>query len=225
MKFSIEARDGYLHAVVHGRESAEHMREFLYAVHAACAQHATPKILISVRQSRAVFRAEDYGLDGNKRGYAAELAGPSCQIALVGDTDELNQAHEYIEMLARQQGFNVRAFRDPHAGLRWLRGDATHAPRRYRFTRIVIAGAPENRGVFALWQGEEVVYYGRAEGNNGADGRTIRARLLDLYERDATQATHYSWEVCDDPAAREAELLREHQGSHGRPPRLNGDAA
>jgi hypothetical protein len=221
MKFSIEARDGYLHAVVHGRESAEHMREFLYAVHAACTQHATAKILMSVRQSRAVFRAEDYGLEGNKRGYAAELAGPSCQIALVGDTDELNQAHEYIEVLARQQGFNVRAFRDLHAGLRWLRGDAPHAPRRYRFTRIVIAGAPENRGVFALWRDEEVVYYGRADG----EGSTIRSRLLDHYQQDPTRATHYSWEVCDDPAAREAELLREHQGSHGRPPRLNSDAA
>jgi hypothetical protein len=221
MKFSIEARDGYLHAVVHGRETAEHMREFLYAVHAACGRHAIPKILISVRQSRAVFRAEDYGLDANKRGYVAELAGPSCQVALVGDTDELNQAHEYVEVLARQQGLNVRAFRDVHAGLRWLRGDATHAPRRYRFARIVIAGAPENRGVFALWQDDEVVYYGRADG----EGSTIRSRLLDHYEQDATQATHYSWEVCDDPAAREAELLRKHLGSHGRPPRRNSDAA
>ena len=221
MKFSIEARDGYLHAVVHGRDTAEHMREFLYAVFAACTQHATPKVLMSVRQSRAVFRAEDYGLDGNRRGYAARLAGPDCQVALVGDTDELNQAHEYIEVLARQQGFNVRAFRDLHAGLRWLRGEATHAPRRYRFSRIVIAGAPETHGVYALWQEDEVVYYGRADG----DRSTIRSRLLDHFQRDAAQATHYSWEVCDDPAAREAELLREHHRSHGRPPRLNDNAA
>lgn len=217
MKFSIEARDGYLHAVVHGRDTAEHMREFLYAVHAACTRHGTPKILISVRQSRAVFRAEDYGLNG----YANELAGPSCQVALVGDTDELHQAHEYIEVLARQQGFNVRAFRDLHSGVRWLRGDATHSARRYRFNRIVIAGAPQDRGVFALWMEDEVVYYGRADG----EGSTIRSSLLDLYAKDATQATHYSWEVCADPVAREAELLREHLGSHGRPPRLNGSAA
>jgi hypothetical protein len=221
MKFSIEARDGYLHAVVHGRETAEHMREFLYAVHAACGQHEIPKILMSVRQSRAVFRSEDYGLDANTRGYVHELAGPSCQVALVGDTDELHQAHEYIEVLARQQGFNVRAFRDLNVGLQWLRGDGARAARRYRFARIVIAGAPESRGVFALWQDDEVVYYGRADG----EGSTIRSRLLDRFQEDATQATHYSWEVCEDPAAREAELLREHQGSHGRPPRLNSDAA
>ena len=221
MKFSIEARDGYLHAVVHGRDTAEHMREFLYAVHAACGRHDLPKILLSVRQSRAVFRGEDYGLDGNTRGYVKELAGPSCQVALVGDTDELHQAHEYIEVLARQQGFNVRAFRDVNAGLLWLRGDGARAARRYRFARIVISGAPENRGVFALWQDDEVVYYGRADG----DASTIRSRLLDRFQQDAAQATHYSWEVCEDPAAREAELLREHEGSHGRAPRLNSDAA
>ena len=222
MKFSIEARDGYLHAVLHGRDTAEHMREFLYAVHAACGRHEIPKILISVRQSRAVFRGEDYGLDGNTRGYVRELAGPDCQVALVGDTDELHQAHEYIEVLARQQGFNVRAFRDLNAGLRWLRGDGARAARRYRFTRIVISGAPDSSGVFALWQDDEVVYYGRADGGNGA---TIRSCLLDRFQQDATQATHYSWEVCEDPAAREAELLREHLGSHGRPPRLNDNAA
>ena len=221
MKFSIEARDGYLLAVVHGRDTAEHMREFLYAVHAACRRHELPKILMSVRQSRAVFRGEDYGLDGNTRGYVKELAGPDCQVALVGDTDELHQAHEYIEVLARQQGFNVRAFRDLHAGLQWLRGDGARAARRYRFARIVIAGAPQSPGVFALWQDDEVVYYGRADGERS----TIRSRLLDRHEQDATQATHYSWEVCENPAAREAELLREHQGSHGRPPRLNSDAA
>ena len=217
MKFSIEARDGYMYAVVHGRETAEHMREFLYAVHAACSQHEIPRILMSVRQSRAVFRAEDYGLNG----FIKELVGPTCQVALVGDTDEHHQAHEYIEVLARQQGFNVRAFRDPNAGLQWLRGDGARAARRYRFARIVIAGAPESRGVFTLWQDDEVVYYGRADG----EGSTIRSRLLDHYEQDATRATHYSWEVCEDPAAREAELLREHLGAHGGPPRLNNEAA
>ena len=35
------------------------------------------------------------------------------------------------------------------------------------------------------------------------------------------RATHYSWEVCKDPAAREAELLREHEQRFGRPPRYN----
>ena len=128
---------------------------------AAAREHGLPKILISVRQSRAMFKPEDYGLDSG--GYVSRLVKARCSIALIGDTHEVNSANEYIEMVARQQGLNVRAFRDERAALRWL--DGAGAPsRRYRFTRIVIAGAPDEAGVYALWDGEEVIYYGRAEG-------------------------------------------------------------
>jgi hypothetical protein len=117
--------------------------------------------------------------------------------------------------VARQQNINARAFRDEAAALRWLSGSG--APlRRYRFTRLVIAGAPEDQGVYALWDGEELVYYGRG---------SIRARLLDHFDGHVDpltrRATHYGWEMCADPAAREAELLEEHQRLFGKPPRLN----
>lgn len=216
MKFSIEAREGYLHALVHGRDTAEQMREFQLAVHAACREHAQPKILISVRRSRAMFKPEDYGLDGSTRGYVNELVTPACQVALVGDTEELNTANEYIELVARQQGLNVRAFRDERGALRWLEG-AGGQSRRYRFTRIVISGAPDDAGVYTLWDGDEVVYYGRAEGA----GCTIRSRLLEHYYGGAPKPTHYSWEICAEPAAREAELLDEHLQAFGKLPRLN----
>jgi len=221
MRFSIEPREGYLLATVHGRETPEQMREFLHAVHAACRERDTPRILISFRQSRAVFKPEDYGLNGNGGGYAAELATPACQIALVGDSDEVHSANEYIELVARQQGLNVRAFRDEAGAARWLADAPSRPARRYRFTRIVITGAPDERGVFALWDGEEIVYYGRADGS----GSTIRSRLLDQYLADPNRATHYSWEVSPDPAAREVELLEEHQGAFGRRPKYNGEAA
>ena len=217
MRYKIESRQGYLHAALHGRDTAEQMREFLLAVHAACRSHDLPRILISVRQSRAVFKPEDYGLGS----YATELVGASCQIALVGDTDEVNSANEYIEVVARQQGMNVRAFRDERSAARWLTGIARRPARRYRFTRIVFSGAPDDPGVYALWDDEELVYYGRADrGEN-----SIRSRLLDLYYENPKRATHYSWEVCADPAKREAELLGEHERTFGRPPRLNGKAA
>lgn len=221
MKFSIEPRAGYLNAVVYGRDTAEQMREFLLAVQAACRKHRTPKILISVRQSRAVFKPEEYGLSG---GYLDDLVTPQCQIAILGDTREVNAANEYIEMVARLQGVNVRAFRDERAALRWLSGIGSPS-RRYRFTRIVISGAPQSAGVYALWDGEELIYYGRTEaGNEGVNeggGSTIRSRLLDLHYSAELRATHYSWEVCKDPAAREAELLREHESKFGRRPRFN----
>jgi hypothetical protein len=220
MRFSIESREGYLYAALYGRDNAEQMREFLQALAAACREHNTPRILVSMRQSRAMFKPEDYGFGGAMQGYAKDLVTPACQVAVIGDTQEVHAANEYIEMVAREQGVNMRAFRDEEAALRWLREAGTPG-RRYRFTRIVIAGAPDAAGVYALWEGEELVYYGRADGAQA----TIRARLLDHYYEDAHKATHYSWEVCEDPGTREAELLAEHERAHGRPPRNNGKAA
>ena len=213
MRYSIEARSGYLNCTVTGRETADDMREFLHAVQAACRQHGCPKILMVIRGSRVIFKPEDYGLSS----YVPELVSPSCQIALLGDSQELHAAHEYIEVVARQQEINARAFREEAAARRWLEG-APEPGRRYRFTRIVLLGAPADAGVYALWDGEELVYYGRAAGD-----ATIRARLLDHLEGrlPAATASHYSWELCADPATREAELLAEYQRLFGKPPRFN----
>jgi hypothetical protein len=222
MHYAIESREGYLHAAVYGRDTGEDMREFILAVREACQRLRQRKILMPVRQSRALFKPEDYGLSAEGRGFLHDLVTPNCQVALLGDNDEVNAANEYIEVVARQQGVNLRAFRDERSALQWLRDPAAPS-RRYRFTRIVIAGAPEDAGVFTLWDGEDVVYYGRAEGGDARAG--IRSRLLDYYYEGASRPTHYSWEVCKDPAAREAELLKEHQLKFGRPPRNNGRAA
>jgi hypothetical protein len=212
MHYRIEPRENHLRAVLYGRHTPEQTREFLLAVHAACRQHPQPKILIVVKQSRAHFKPEDYGLNG----YAKKLLRAPCQVALVGDTQEVNAANEYIAMVARQQGLDIRAFQGERAALRWLNG-VHPAGRRFRFTRIVIAGSPDEAGVYTLWNGEEVIYYGRAE--------RIRSRLLDFYYEDKHRATHYGWEVCADPVARETELLAEHARTFGTLPRDNARAA
>ena len=124
MRYSIEPRGGYLHCAVTGRQSADDMREFLHAVQAACRQHGCPKILMAVRNSRVIFKPEDYGLSS----YVPELVSPHCQVALVADSRELNAAHEYIELVARQQHINARAFRDESAALIWLLGDPASTP-------------------------------------------------------------------------------------------------
>jgi len=161
----------------------------------------------------------DYGLAGNARGYVNDLVTPKCQVALLGDTAELNAAHEYIEVVARQQDVNVRAFSDEASALRWLEG-APAPERRYRFARLVLLGAPDDAGVYSLWDGEEIIYYGRAAG--GSSG-TIRARLLDHLngKADPATATHYSWELCADPITREADLLRRFRELFGHLPRGN----
>jgi len=214
MRFTIEPRPGYVRAALSDQETPEQMREFLMAVSAACQKNASSKVVLVVRRSRPAFKPEDYGLTS----YVRDLVTAECQVALVGDTEELRTAHGYVEMLARQQNINARAFRDEASALRWL-SRATGPVRRYRFTRMVIAGAPDEQGVYALWDGEEVIYYGRGP---------IRSRLLDHFygrvDELTRRATHYGWELCADPAAREAELLAEHRRVHGRPPRLNAAA-
>jgi len=216
VRFTVEPRQGYLRAELAGRQTADDMREFLRAVAAACREHACPKILMTVRQSRVMFKPDDYGLSG----YANDLVSPACQIGLVGDTRELHAAHEYIEVVARQQHINARAFRDEPSAIRWLEG-APEPARRYKFTRTVLLGAPADAGVYALWDEEELVYYGRAMGGDA----TIRSRLLDHLDGrmrlPVPSASHYSWELCADPAARESELLAEYRRIFGRPPRYN----
>ena len=120
MKIHIEPRATYLFAELRERESGRDMREFALAVKAACLEHGCPKILVCISDSPAVFKAEDYGLDGTSRGYVGGIVGKECRIALLGDSSELHHAHEYIELVARQQGVNVRAFREQAAAVKWL---------------------------------------------------------------------------------------------------------
>lgn len=118
MRYSIDVRNGYLHATVIGRQSADDMREFLHAVQAACRQHGCSKVLMAVRASRAIFKPEDYGLSS----YVPELVSPNCRIALLADAHELHAAHEYIALVARQKGIDTCAFREETAAVLWVLG-------------------------------------------------------------------------------------------------------
>lgn len=92
---------------------------------------------------------------------------------------------------------------------------------RFPFSAKLIAGAPEEPGVFALWEEGEIIYIGHARGR----GMTIRSRLVDHFTGMVSpctrRASHYSWEISAAPAAREAELLSEFQSANTRLPRCN----
>lgn len=94
---------------------------------------------------------------------------------------------------------------------------------RYAFNATMVSGAPPDPGVFALWEREELIYYGRALGQ----GSTIQSRLREHLEGGGctSRATHYGWEISSNPRSRDAELLREFETSHGRLPRCNSKAA
>jgi hypothetical protein len=90
----------------------------------------------------------------------------------------------------------------------------------YRLAAPIVQGAPENAGVYALWQDAEMIYLGRAA--------SIKAALLGHLQRnppDCTRgATHYSWELSLNPGTREADLLEAFRKRHGRLPRCNNAA-
>ena len=91
----------------------------------------------------------------------------------------------------------------------------------YEFIAANIALAPEQAGVYGLYDGNEPIYYGRAQGGTV----TIRSRLEDHNsgrEGSCTQsATGFTWESIPFPVSREKELLEEYERLHGRLPRCN----
>src|SRR5688572_22866595 len=106
-----------LRAELLDRESIEETRTFLEAVLRENRKHRRPCLLIHVSSSRPVFQVEQHGLIDCFR----DLAHASVsQIALVGDTEELRLAHEYLELIAQQHGLDVRSFNDEAAAFGWL---------------------------------------------------------------------------------------------------------
>ncbi len=90
----------------------------------------------------------------------------------------------------------------------------------YTFSDENIGRSPTGDGIYALYDGEETIYIGKGEGENG-----IRARLQAHKRGDegtcTQQATTYRREVLDNPSARETELLQEYKRIHGKLPRCN----
>ena len=92
---------------------------------------------------------------------------------------------------------------------------------RYPFTRAMIEHAPDGFGVYGLFEGEELIYIGRA--TRGMSIKTCLTMHLDgvLGVCTAT-ATQYIWELNVWPSVRENELLGEFGKAHGRAPRCQG---
>ena len=91
----------------------------------------------------------------------------------------------------------------------------------YPFTEKNVNSAPVEAGVYALYDGHEIIYYGRATG----DSVTIRSRLQDHHAgREGycnQQATDYKRETTTRPVSREKELLEEYEEINQKLPRCN----
>jgi hypothetical protein len=84
------------------------------------------------------------------------------------------------------------------------------------FTEVLVAAAPEAPGVFALWQGGGIVYYGRSATIRIALDEQLHARSLS-----AQRVTGCSWEIAPDPERRQGELLRDYAAAHHSLPLWN----
>jgi len=115
--YKITAEPDYLRAELFERETVEETRAFLDAVVRNNANHRRARVLILVRASKSIFQVVAHGLMECFEELSATTPG---QIALVGDTRDLRLSHEYIEVIARQHGLNVRSFPDEAAALAWL---------------------------------------------------------------------------------------------------------
>src|SRR3954469_6672087 len=92
---------------------------------------------------------------------------------------------------------------------------------RYPFTRAAVEFAPEESGIFGLFDGNELIYIGRAENRANHSIRALLLRHQDGAMGECTmKATHYTWEITIwGAAARETELLARHFQTHHMEPR------
>jgi hypothetical protein len=110
----------------------------------------------------------------------------------------------------------------PDGGGEWREeNDVPKGGELYDFTQENVDKAPASHGVYALFDGDALIYYGRAVGTNV----TLRSRLQS-HERGSEGtcsqgATHYRRETTNDPAGREEALLNDYRRLNDRLPRCN----
>src|SRR6266581_8743925 len=127
MKYQFTMERGFLRADLLDRETAEETRAFLEAVVLAGNNHRCSRILVHVRLSNPLFTVERHGVLGSFKKIASD---PSHRIALLGDTLELGMSHDYVSLLGRQQGINLRSFRTEEEAVDWLKSRLETEDRR-----------------------------------------------------------------------------------------------
>ena len=118
MKYQFTMERGFLRADLLDRETAEETRAFLEAVVLASVNHRCSRILVHVRLSNPLFTVERHGV---LRSFKKIASDPSHRIALLGDTLELGMSHDYVSLLGRQQGINLRSFKTAQEAVDWLK--------------------------------------------------------------------------------------------------------
>lgn len=121
MHYKIELAQDYLRAELFERKTPEDTQQFIQALMAKALEAGCTRMLVCVRHSRPIFKLQSYGIVEFFRRVASN---PANRVALLSDSEEMRSSQQYIEMLGREQGAKVRAFRDEPAALLWLRSES-----------------------------------------------------------------------------------------------------
>ena len=132
---------GFLRAELLERETAEETRRFLRAVVFESERHACSRVLVHVRSSKTLFTVERFGVLETFKKLASD---PAHRIALLGDTVELGMSHDYVALLARQQGITLRNFQNESQAVAWVSERRRPGDRRNQ-SEVTLSVASERR--------------------------------------------------------------------------------
>ena len=118
MHYTFAQAQDHLRAELFGRQTVEDTLTFIDALITEASRLSATRFLVWVRTSRPIFKVER--LSGSFK----QLASREVRVALLADSEEVRASHQYIEVLAGQQGAQVRAFRDEPRALAWLRAQS-----------------------------------------------------------------------------------------------------
>ena len=117
MRYAIEDKAGYLKAEMLERDTAEETAQFVEAIVEALLARAAGKLLISIRNSRPVFKVEEWKLSA---ALDKVMSIPGLQVAFIADTREVQMSQQYIALLGRQRGLKFESFDSEQAAVAWL---------------------------------------------------------------------------------------------------------
>jgi hypothetical protein len=117
MHYTFEQAQDHLRAELFGRQTIDETLTFVEALAAEARKSSVTRFVVWVRNSRPIFKVEQVRISDSFK----QLAVRDVRVALLADSEEVRASHQYIEVLAAQQGAKVRAFRDEARALSWLR--------------------------------------------------------------------------------------------------------
>ena len=117
MHYTFEQAQDHLRAQLFGRQTVEETLKFVEALAAEARKSSATRFVVWVRNSRPIFKVEQVRVSDSFK----QLAVRNVRVALLADSEEVRASHQYLEVLAAQQGAKVRAFRDEARALSWLR--------------------------------------------------------------------------------------------------------